>query len=244
MSKGKQLGHLAIIMDGNGRWAKSRQLSRVEGHRLGAKVALDVIKACVREQLKEVTLYGLSTENMQRPIEEVRFIVNLLADTLEQEYDLFMQEGIKIKILGDISMLGERINAVQTKVELATKNNQGMHLCIAFNYSGRWQIKRAVSACFTAWSNGKIADEGALQQHFCQQLYDCNQSDPDLLIRTGGEQRLSNFMLYQCAYSELAFSRSMWPDFTTEELLKWIRDYQQRNRRFGQIESLEAVEKV
>lgn len=218
--------HIAIIMDGNGRWAKKRNKPRVFGHNEGMKRVVDVVENSLNIGIKYLSLYAFSTENWKRPQKEIDFLMQILIKYIDDQLNKLVTQGVKINILGDISVLPEKV--IQ-KIEYAldsTKNNDKLILNIAINYGSRQEILRAVN---TAIEDGEILTDN----EFSNLLYTRNQPDVDLLIRPGGEKRLSNFLLYQMSYAELYFSDIYWPDFKLESLIDAIYWYQNRNRRFG-----------
>lgn len=218
--------HIAIIMDGNGRWATKRNKPRVFGHNEGMKRVVDVVENSLNIGIKYLSLYAFSTENWKRPQKEIDFLMQILIKYIDDQLNKLVTQGVKINILGDISVLPEKV--IQ-KIEYAldsTKDNDKLILNIAINYGSRQEILRAVN---TAIEKGEIlADD-----EFSKLLYTRNQPDVDLLIRPGGEKRLSNFLLYQMSYAELYFSDIYWPDFKLESLVDAIYWYQNRDRRFG-----------
>ena len=218
--------HIAIIMDGNGRWATKRNKPRIFGHNEGMKRVVDVVENSLNIGIKYLSLYAFSTENWKRPQKEIDFLMQILIKYIDDQLNKLVTQGVKINILGDISVLPEKV--IQ-KIEYAldsTKDNDKLILNIAINYGSRQEILRAVN---TAIEDGKILTD----DEFSNLLYTRNQPDIDLLIRPGGEKRLSNFLLYQMSYAELYFSDIYWPDFKLESLVDAIYWYQNRNRRFG-----------
>lgn len=218
--------HIAIIMDGNGRWATKRNKPRVFGHNEGMKRVVDVVENSLNIGIKYLSLYAFSTENWKRPQKEIDFLMQILIKYIDDQLNKLVTQGVKINILGDISVLPEKV--IQ-KIEYAldsTKDNDKLILNIAINYGSRQEILRAVN---TAIVDGEILTD----DEFSKLLYTKNQPDVDLLIRPGGEKRLSNFLLYQMSYAELYFSDIYWPDFKLESLIDAIYWYQNRNRRFG-----------
>lgn len=218
--------HIAIIMDGNGRWAKKRNKPRVFGHNEGMKRVVDVVENSLNIGIKYLSLYAFSTENWKRPQKEIDFLMQILIKYIDDQLNKLVTQGVKINILGDISVLPEKV--IQ-KIEYAldsTKDNDKLILNIAINYGSRQEILGAVN---TAIKKGEILTD----DEFSNLLYTRNQPDIDLLIRPGGEKRLSNFLLYQMSYAELYFSDIYWPDFKLESLIDAIYWYQNRNRRFG-----------
>ena len=225
--------HIAIIMDGNGRWAKQRKLPRTMGHKAGVETIRRIIKETHILGIKYLTLYAFSTENWKRPKDEVSALMKLLVENLRSELQELHENGVVIKILGDINMLPKDAQIeVEEAIEL-TKNNTGVVLNIAFNYGSRDEIIRAVKLVSNDVKSGKLniedIDEKALEKY----LYTNGAPDPDLIIRPSGEQRISNFLLWQCAYSEFWYSNVCWPDFKEEHLHEAIYDYQHRDRRYG-----------
>ncbi|MGL5381263.1 isoprenyl transferase [Clostridium sp.] len=227
--------HIAIIMDGNGRWAKSRNLPRSMGHKAGVETIRRILKEAHVLNIKYLTLYAFSTENWKRPEDEVGALMKLLVQYMRNELSELNKNGVVINILGDISKLPkEAQNEVSSAVEL-TKNNTGVVMNIAFNYGGRDEILRAVQNVSKEIKMGKIKEEDLTEELFENYLYTKGIPDPDLIIRPSGEQRISNFLLWQCAYSEFWYSNVCWPDFNEEHLHKAIFDYQNRDRRYGGV---------
>lgn len=223
--------HIAIIMDGNGRWAKLKGQARSFGHQAGAETVHIIAEEAARLGVKFLTLYTFSTENWNRPVDEVSALMALLMDSIEEE--TFMKNNISFRIIGDVEKLpADVLNRLQQCIE-RTSSNTGMCLTLALSYSSKWEITDAVKQIARKVQEGElnvddITDE-TIDNHLCTNFM----PDPDLLIRTGGEVRLSNYLLWQCAYSELYFCDTFWPDFKEEELRKAICDYQKRERRFG-----------
>ena len=227
--------HVAIIMDGNGRWAKSRNLPRQMGHKAGVETIRKIIKEADKLGIKYMTLYAFSTENWKRPKDEVSALMKLLVTYLKQEIDQLHEKGVLINVLGDISKLPkECIDEINKSVE-KTKNNKGITMNIALNYGGRDEIIHAIKGIINDEKEGKINISEIDAVLVNKYLYTANMPDPDLIIRPSGEQRLSNFLLWQCAYSEFWYSNINWPDFSENDLRKAIYDYQKRNRRFGGV---------
>lgn len=223
--------HIAIIMDGNGRWAKLKGQARSIGHQAGAETVHVIAEEAAKLGVKFLTLYTFSTENWNRPVDEVSALMALLMDSIEEE--TFMKNNISFRIIGDVEKLpADVLNRLQQCIE-RTSSNTGMCLTLALSYSSKWEITDAVKQIARKVQEGKlnvddITDE-TIDNHLCTNFM----PDPELLIRTGGEVRLSNYLLWQCAYSELYFCDTFWPDFKEEELRKAICDYQKRERRFG-----------
>jgi len=223
--------HVAIIMDGNGRWAKKRGLPRLAGHNAGGKNIRPVVKFFANCGIRYLTLYMFSTENWNRPRIEVAGLLSLLARKIDQETQAFHQENIRLVHLGRLDRLSQKLREkVQAAVEL-TKNNTGLTLCLAFDYGGRDEIVQAARRISGAGIYGKNIDESVLARY----LYSADIPYPDLVIRTGGESRLSNFLLWQAAYSELYFTPVLWPDFGLKDVEEALSEYKRRQRRFGKI---------
>ena len=227
--------HIGIIMDGNGRWAKKRFLPRTAGHTAGVKKVREIVEECVELNIAHLTLYAFSKENWKRPKDEVSKLMQLLTIYLRKEIKSLNKNGVRIKILGDIEELPKQaISEVQNAVE-TTKDNSKLTLNLALNYGSRQEITRAFKGIYTDIENNMLDIEDVTTELISDYLYTKNQPDLDLIIRTSGEQRISNFMLYQAAYSEFDFVETLWPDFTREDLRKSIVKFQNRNRRYGGI---------
>lgn len=222
--------HIAIIMDGNGRWAKKRSLPRTAGHVAGAKTFKNIARYCNKIGLKYLTVYAFSTENWKRPRDEVKGIMNLLRDYLK-DAENFKDENIKVNFIGDRTPLAEDIKELMKKNEEGSKNATGLTLNIAINYGGRDEITNAVKKIV----NSGVKAEDITEDLISQNLYTYDIPDPDFIIRPSGEYRLSNYLIWQSAYSEYWFSDILWPDFTPRHLEKAINDYNHRNRRFGGV---------
>jgi len=225
--------HIAIIMDGNGRWAKRRGLPRVAGHREGVKSVRDVVEACAQLGVKYLTLFAFSTENWRRPRQEVDTLMKLLIRTLRTETENLHKNDIKLMAIGDIESLPVEVQKELKEAIEKTKNNKRMILNLALSYSGRWEIIEAVRDIARDVKDGKIKVEDINDKLFSRYLRTAGIPDPDLLIRTSGEYRISNFLLWQIAYTELYICDCLWPDFRRKHLYEAIRDYQKRERRFG-----------
>ncbi|NPB09283.1 MAG: isoprenyl transferase [Thermodesulfobacteria bacterium] len=227
--------HVAIIMDGNGRWAKARGLPRIMGHREGMKSVRAVVECARKLGIKVLTLYAFSKENWQRPREEVSFLMGLLEEYLRREVEELHQKNIQIRAIGELELLPRNIQALLKESIKKTAANTGMILNLALSYSGRAEIARAARLLAEACLRGDLKPEEITEDLFRHYLYTNDLPDPDLLIRTSGEMRLSNFLLYQCAYTELYITPTLWPDFREDEFLKALEEYQRRERRFGKI---------
>lgn len=231
MKVNKKLNHLAIIMDGNGRWAIKRGKPRLYGHKAGIESFKRVIKACGELGIGVLSVFAFSTENWTRPQEEVDGIMNLITEFCEQDLDNAITNGVKVVTMGDLSKLPQRLQDSLNNVIEKTKNNNKLILNIGINYGARAEILRAVNNIIK--DGIKECNEQTLNSY----LYTANLPDPDLIIRASGEKRLSNFMLYQCAYSEFYFPKIHWPDFNKKVIEKAIKVYQKRNRRFGGLKN-------
>ena len=223
------LRHIAVIMDGNGRWAQQRGLPRSEGHKAGVEAARGIVTECRKLGIEYLTLYVFSQENWQRPVDEVSMLFSLLVDFLSREMANMERESIRLRILGDLDALPL---ATRTAVRSAVKRTAhctAMTVNLALNYSGRGEILHAVRSLV----RDGMKPEQIREEDFSQRLYTAGQPDPDLLIRTSGEQRISNYLLFQCAYSELYFTDELWPDFSPESLHRALASYASRQRRFG-----------
>lgn len=227
--------HIAIIMDGNGRWAKKRMLPRNIGHRQGLEALKRIVEACGIIGIEVLTVYAFSTENWRRPQSEVNFLMELLIEWLEKEIDSLNKNNVKVMTSGDIEMLAPAaMDAVKKGIE-RTKNNSGLILNVALNYGGRDEIVRAAQGVARLVKNGDIQVEDIDNQLLEKFLFTADLPDPDLIIRTSGEQRLSNFLLWQSAYSEFLFVDVLWPDFGKKDLFQAVEEYQNRHRRFGAL---------
>ena len=223
--------HVAIIMDGNGRWAKQRGLHRNMGHQQGVETVKRITELSTRIGIKYLTLYTFSTENWSRPSDEVAALMGLVLDSLEEE--IFMANNVRFRMIGDADRLPQAVRDRIRQCEERTSGNTKMTMVIAMSYSSRWEITNATRELATMVKDGKLMPDDITEQTISNHLTTAFMPDPDLLIRTGGELRLSNYMMWQCAYSELYFCDTYWPDFTEDEMLKAISDYQQRERRYG-----------
>ncbi|WP_297057257.1 isoprenyl transferase [Thermosulfurimonas sp.] len=227
--------HVAIIMDGNGRWARRRGLPRFFGHREGVKTAKRIITKACEIPIPVLTLYAFSRENWQRPREEIAVLMDLLRDYLRSELPVMLEKGIRFRIIGERERFPQDIQEMIARCEEETASGHRMTLVLALSYGSRAEIVRAARLLAQAVREGRISPEEIDETLFSAFLYTADLPDPDLLIRTSGEMRLSNFLLYQCAYTEFYFTPVLWPDFTEEEFLKALADYQRRERRFGRI---------
>ena len=235
IDKNKLPKHIAIIMDGNGRWAKKRGLPRVMGHKAGMDAIKKTVRACSDLGVSILTIYAFSTENWKRPQEEVGFLMNLLVEYMRKEINELNDNLVRVKILGEVDMLPEQTRREILEAVKLTEGNEGLQFNIALNYGGRTEIINACRKIIDDIDSG-IMDKTALDEEiFSRYLYTGNDADPDIIIRTSGEQRLSNFLLWQGAYSELMFVDRLWPDFDEKDLYGAIIEYQGRDRRFGAL---------
>ncbi|MCK5056644.1 MAG: di-trans,poly-cis-decaprenylcistransferase [Candidatus Aminicenantes bacterium] len=223
--------HLAVIMDGNGRWAKEKGLKRVDGHRKGAEIAREITEYALRMGIKYLTLFTFSSENWKRPLKEINMLMNMLHEKLIEEKDLLVKENIKLEILGDITGLPKKLRDKLVETIELSKSHKKMQVNLALNYGGRMEIVNAVKRIL----EDKIPPQKIDEKLFRGYLYTRNIPDPDLLIRTSGELRISNFLLYQAAYTELYFTKVLWPDFDIAEFFKALLDFRNRARRYGKV---------
>jgi undecaprenyl diphosphate synthase len=225
--------HVGVVMDGNGRWAQKRGLPRTEGHAAGEEALFDVVHGALDLGIRWLTVYAFSTENWRRPVDEVRFLMNFNRRILRDRRDELNDLGVRVRFSGRRDWrVPKRLISEQDEAIALTKGNRRMTLTFAFNYGGRAEIVDAVRALVAGGASARDIDEKAIQRH----LYDPEMPDPDLVIRTSGEYRISNFLLWELAYSELVFSDVLWPDFRRHHLAEGIREFQRRDRRYGGIE--------
>ena len=227
--------HIAIIMDGNGRWAKEKGEDRLFGHYSGVESVRNIVEGCAELEIGYLTLYAFSTENWDRPKDEVTGLMELLVQTIKQEVSTLNKNNIRLHVIGNITMLPPFAQKELDEACHSTKNNTGLNLIMALSYSSRWEITEAVKAIAREVKDGMLNAGDITNDIFKQHLCTANFPDPELMIRTSGEYRISNFLLYQLAYSELYFTDTLWPDFRKENLYEAIMDYQNRERRFGKI---------
>ena len=227
--------HVSIIMDGNGRWATARGLDRTEGHKAGVLSLREAVTTSVRLGLDVLSVYAFSTENWKRPQREVDLLMRLFAETLLKELPLFHQENVKLRFFGDLEALPEKTRKTFQRGLDETAQNTGMTFALAVNYGSRAELTRAAVLLANQISEGAISADSVTPADFEKNLYTTGLPDPDLLIRTSGELRLSNYLLWQLAYSELYVTQTYWPDFSKWDFLRAIKDYQSRERRFGGV---------
>jgi undecaprenyl diphosphate synthase len=233
IDKDKLPTHIAVIMDGNGRWAKKKLLNRISGHMKGVDAVREVVTTCRELGIKILTLYAFSLENWRRPKEEVKALMGLLNDYLLKEREKMIKNNIRLSAIGRLDDLPPDVQATLEETMRMTKHCDGMILNLALSYGGRAEILHAAKRIISDLREGKMREEEMTEQRFSQYLWTWGLPDPDLLIRTSGEFRISNFLLWQIAYTELYVTDTLWPDFNREELLRAITDYQARERRFG-----------
>ncbi|MEJ7736232.1 MAG: isoprenyl transferase [Chitinophagaceae bacterium] len=225
--------HIAIIMDGNGRWAKEQGQDRLYGHFHGVESVRNIVEGCADLGIQYLTLYAFSTENWDRPAYEVTGLMELLVDTIRKEVETLNKNNIKLHVIGDLNMLPEYARGEMTEALGLTSHNTGLNLVMALSYSSRWEMINAVRQIADDVKSGRLEPDAISQETFSKYLCTRNIPDPELMIRTSGEYRISNFLLYQLAYAELYFTPVRWPDFRKEDLYEAIINFQQRERRFG-----------
>lgn len=233
LDRGHLPQHVAIIMDGNGRWAKRQGKPRVFGHKNGVKSVREITEAATELGIPYLTLYAFSTENWKRPSLEVNALMNLLVETIGLEMKTLMENNVRLQTIGDISYLPSRTHQALLQAKERTKHNHRLNLVLALNYSSRHELVQAAKRLAEKVAHGELATESIDEELFRTQLYTHGIPDPDLLIRTSGEQRISNFLCYQIAYAELYFTPVLWPDFRKEDFYQALVEYQHRERRFG-----------
>jgi undecaprenyl diphosphate synthase len=233
--------HVAIIMDGNGRWAKQRRLPRFAGHKRGVEAVRAVVRACAERGVRFLTLFAFSSENWRRPAEEVKVLMQLFRSALSSEVDKLHRNGIRLRVIGNLERFDPRMRALIAQAEQLTAGNSGLTLTIAANYGGRWDILQALARLLREQQAGALREIGEAQ--IAERLSMSYAPEPDLFIRTGGEQRVSNFLLWQLAYTELYFTETLWPDFDAAALDAAFASYASRERRFGRTsEQLEQAQ--
>lgn len=225
--------HIAIIMDGNGRWAKQRHLPRVAGHKAGVEAVRNTVKFCAEKNIEVLTLFAFSSENWRRPAQEVSYLMDLFILALEREAKKLHKQNIQLRIIGDRSRFDEKLQTQMQKAEELTKHNTGLKLVIAANYGGQWDIAEACRSLALDIESGKISSQQITTDLIQARLAASDLPNPDLFIRTSGEQRISNFMIWQLSYAELYFTEVLWPDFSARELEDALQFFSGRERRFG-----------
>lgn len=225
--------HVAIIMDGNGRWARKRHLPRVAGHRVGLEAVRKTIKQCISSGIEALTLFAFSSENWRRPKEEVGLLMNLFMTALDSEVKKLHKNGVRLRVIGDVSAFAPELQKRIAESEALTQGNTGLALNIAANYGGRWDISRVCRDLAEEVASGRLQSDAITPELIQQHLSLSDLPEPDLFIRTGGEQRISNFLLWQLAYTELYFTELLWPDFDENAMSDALASYAGRQRRFG-----------
>ena len=227
--------HVAIIMDGNGRWAKKRLLNRINGHEKGSETVRTIVRTCRKIGIPYLTLYAFSTENWKRPKTEVEALMVLLKNFLQSEREEMVENNIRLRMIGQLDRLPTKVREALDQTMTATRDKTGMNLILALSYGGRAEIVRMVQEVTEKIKRGIIGPDAVNEELISDHLYTRDFPDPDLLIRTSGEMRISNFLLWQIAYTELFVTRTLWPDFSKEEFLQILKDFQIRVRRFGTV---------
>ena len=225
--------HIAIVMDGNGRWARAKHRPRFMGHKKGVEAVREIVKTCSELKVECLSLFAFSSENWKRPEEEISNLMGLFMMALEREAKALARNNVRLQIVGDLSAFSEKLQAKIKQVEDLTANSTGLRLIVAANYGGRWDITRSCQALAKKVEAGELQADAISEDDISANITTAGLPDPDLFIRTGGEKRISNFLLWQMAYTELYFTDVLWPDFREEELNKAIADYSSRQRRFG-----------
>ena len=227
--------HVAIIMDGNGRWAKCQGKDRLFGHQNGVESVREVTEASVALGIKFITFYAFSTENWNRPVDEIEGLMHLMIQAIENETPTLMKNNVRFEVIGDIQKINKETKEAIERITEKTKNNRALTMIIALSYSSRWEIEQAIKTIALEVKNGELDIDDINQDLISNHLCTKNYPDPDLLIRTSGEYRISNFLMWQLSYSELYFTDVFWPDFKRENYYEAILDFQSRERRFGKI---------
>ncbi len=240
--------HIAIIMDGNGRWANQRRLPRIAGHRAGVEAVRRVVEQCARHRIEVLTLFAFSSENWRRPDQEVGLLMDLFVTALRRETESLHRNNIRLQVIGDRSRFADKLQQQIARAEALTGNNSGLRLVIAANYGGRWDITQAVRELTREVKDGLLACEDITEAQIARRLSLADLPEPDLFIRTGGEQRVSNFLLWHLAYTELYFTDVLWPSFDEREFQRALVSFSSRQRRFGrtgeQIEAEQAKQRA
>ncbi|WAR46625.1 isoprenyl transferase [Methylomonas rapida] len=230
---GENPRHIAIIMDGNGRWAQKRMMPRIMGHHAGVKTVRKIVEYCAKENIEVLSLFAFSSENWRRPKDEVSLLMELFMSTLQTQVDKLDKNNIRLRIIGDKSAFPDTLQEKIRNAEAQTANNSGLTLVIAANYGGRWDIAQAVERIVAGIRSGEIQEQTITEELISAHLVTADLPEPDLFIRSGGEERVSNFLLWQLAYTELYFTDVLWPDFDQEMMQKAITSFKGRQRRFG-----------
>lgn len=230
--------HIAVILDGNGRWAKNRLLPRIAGHQKGVQAARDMVKNCVKKNIEILTLFAFSSENWKRPQKEVGFLMDLFFNGLEKEVMMLHEHHIQLRFIGNRSRFPASLSEKMAEIENLTHSNPGLKLVIAVDYGGQWDICEAARQLGKAIEQGRLESQAITPEMIAHHLSMADLPHPDLFIRTSGELRISNFMLWQLAYSELYFTDTLWPDFDENELNQALQSYARRERRYGHVDSV------
>ncbi|MDD4914177.1 MAG: isoprenyl transferase [Methylococcales bacterium] len=225
--------HIAIILDGNGRWARKRMMPRIMGHHAGVRAVRKIVEYCAKQNIEVLSLFAFSSENWRRPSEEVSLLMDLFLSTLQSEVEKLDKNNIRLRIIGDKNAFSDKLQDKIRVAEAQTRDNTGLTLVIAANYGGRWDITQATRKISAAVGRGEIQEHAITEQLINDHLVTANLPEPDLLIRSGGEERISNFLLWQLAYTEFYFTDDLWPDFDQKLLEKAINSFKSRQRRFG-----------
>ncbi len=225
--------HIAIIMDGNGRWAQKRLMPRIMGHHAGVKAVRKIVEYCAKSNIEVLSLFAFSSENWRRPKDEVNLLMELFMATLQSEVNKLDKNNIRLKIIGDKTAFSDKLQEKIRAAEQQTENNTGLTLVIAANYGGRWDITQAVQKIVAAIASGEIEQQAISEELINQYLVTADLPEPDLFIRSGGEERISNFLLWQLAYTEFYFTEALWPDFDQQLLEQAVISFKSRQRRFG-----------
>jgi len=225
--------HIAIIMDGNGRWAEKKYMPRALGHKAGVKVVRNIVEHCVKEKIEVLSLFAFSSENWRRPKKEIELLMDLFMGTLQSQVDKLDKNNIKLRIIGDKAAFSAKLQNKIEQAQVQTENNTGLTLVIAANYGGRWDIAQAFQQIIKKIDSGEIQAQDVSEELIAQFLTTADLPEPELFIRTGGEERISNFLLWQLAYTEFYFTETLWPDFKPDLLADAINSFRGRQRRFG-----------
>ncbi|MEO1881940.1 MAG: isoprenyl transferase [Methylococcales bacterium] len=225
--------HIAIIMDGNGRWAEKKYMPRAFGHKAGVKVVRNIVEHCVKEKIEVLSLFAFSSENWRRPKKEIEILMDLFMGTLQSQVDKLDKNNIKLRIIGDKAAFSAKLQNKIEQAQVQTENNTGLTLVIAANYGGRWDIAQAFQQIIKKIDGGEIQAQDVSEELIAQFLTTADLPEPELFIRTGGEERISNFLLWQLAYTEFYFTETLWPDFEPDLLADAINSFRGRQRRFG-----------
>ena len=225
--------HIAIVMDGNGRWARAKNRPRFMGHKKGVEAVREIVKSCFELKVECLSLFAFSSENWKRPEEEIKHLMGLFMLALDREAKALAKNNVQLKIIGDLSSFSEKLQEKIKQVEALTAENTGLKLIVAANYGGRWDVTQATKRLAKKVESGQITSDSITEANLTDCITTAGIPDPDLFIRTGGEKRISNFLIWQMAYAELYFTDILWPDFNAEHLNNAIQDYSSRQRRFG-----------